>query len=253
MATSIDINADLGEGADAAHLTHDIPLLDLVSSVNIACGYHAGNAWTMAATIRAARDRGVVIGAHPSYPDLPGFGRRELGLSAPQIGFHVAAQVRSMAAICAREGAQLRYVKPHGALYNRAAIEKNAARAIVDAIRDVDASLALLGLPSSEMQRAADERGIRFVREAFVDRSYRADGTLVPRGQPSAVIGDAEVAVARAVTLVKDGFLPTENGGELRIDAQSLCVHGDNPQAAGLLRALRAGFDAAGVSVAAFA
>jgi 5-oxoprolinase (ATP-hydrolysing) subunit A len=253
MANSIDINADLGEGADAGHITRDLLLLDLVSSANIACGYHAGNARTMAATVRAAEARGVAIGAHPSYPDIPGFGRRELGLSPAQIRFHVTAQVRSMTAICEREGARLRYVKPHGALYNRAATEKDVARAIVDAIHDVDASLVLLGLASSEMQRAANARRIRFVREAFVDRSYRADGTLVPRGQPGAIIGDTRVAVARAVALVRDGLLPTENRGSLQIDAESLCVHGDNPDAASLLRALRAGLEAAGVSVAPFA
>jgi len=166
---TIDLNADLGEGSGQPHLSRDEALLDLVSSANIACGFHAGDATTMRDTVRAAKARGVTIGAHPSYPDISGFGRRELGLAPREIRLHVAYQLRALRDVCGAENAKLAYVKPHGALYNRAAKDSRAADAIVNAISEVEPSLVLLGLAGSEMTRAAARNGISFASEAFAD------------------------------------------------------------------------------------
>lgn len=253
LHAAIDLNADLGEGFGHSRLPEDEALLDLVSSANIACGFHAGDATTMRDTVRAAKSRGVTIGAHPSYPDVPGFGRRELGLSPKQIRFHVASQLRALRDVCAGEGAKLSYVKPHGALYNRAAKDSRVADAIVQAISDVEARLLLLGLAGSEMARAAEQGGVAFAAEAFADRAYNSDGSLVPRSEPGAVIHDVQAAVERAITLVKSNTIVAQDGTTLRMSAQSLCVHGDNPDAAPMLRELRARLEEAGVSVAPFA
>ncbi|HEU4748468.1 MAG TPA: 5-oxoprolinase subunit PxpA [Gemmatimonadaceae bacterium] len=253
MPLTIDINADIGEGAGTSHLAEDSALLELISSANIACGFHAGDATSMRETVRASRSRGVAIGAHPSYPDLTGFGRRELGLATRQIRVHVAAQVKALRDICTAEGARLSYVKPHGALYNRASRKPDAARAVIDAIREVDGTLVLLGLAGSEMQSAAENAGIRFASEAFADRAYGSDGFLVPRNHPGATIEDVDSAVARAVQLVKRNTLTSIDGVELPIHAASLCVHGDNPRALQLVTALRSGLESAGVRIAPFA
>lgn len=253
MFVTIDLNADLGEGFGDSRATEDSELLQIVSSANIACGFHAGDAATMRRTVRVARDRGVAIGAHPSYPDIPGFGRRELGLSPREIEHHVSYQIDALSAICAEESAKIVYVKPHGALYNRAAWDPQAAKAIVRSIRAENAGLTLLGLPASEMSRAAEELSVRYANEAFVDRAYTSDGRLVPRSEPNAVIEDSEVAVERALNLVEEGRLTSIDGRELRINAQSLCVHGDNPSAAAMLRELRGRLMDSGVRIAPFA
>lgn len=253
MPLAIDLNADLGEGFGRSRLSEDEALLDMVSSANIACGFHAGDATTMRDTVIAARTRGVTIGAHPSYPDVPGFGRRELGLSPKEIGIHLAYQLRALRDVCGAESAKLSYVKPHGALYNRAARDAEVAAVVVRAIRDVEPSLTLLGLAGSEMARAAERGGIAFASEAFVDRSYKPDGTLVPRDEPGAVIHDVTSAVQRAVMLVKGKTITADDGTELRISAQSLCVHGDNPDAVSMLSALRARLESAGITIAPFA
>jgi 5-oxoprolinase (ATP-hydrolysing) subunit A len=253
LPLTVDLNADLGESFGSSRIFEDAALLELVSSANIACGYHAGDATTMRDTVNAAKIRGVTIGAHPSYPDLPGFGRRELGFPPKEISFHVAAQLRALRDVCGAEGARLSYVKPHGAMYNRAARDTDAAMAIVSAIREVEPSLTLLGLAGSEMARAAERGGIAFASEAFVDRAYRSDGTLVPRDQPGAVIHDVKSAVQRAVMLVKGKTITAEDGAELRISARSLCVHGDNPDAAPMLRTLRKRLEESGVTIASFA
>jgi 5-oxoprolinase (ATP-hydrolysing) subunit A len=251
---TIDLNADLGEGAGSSRASEDDALLQIVSSANIACGFHAGDAATMRRTVRVARDQGVAIGAHPSYPDITGFGRRELGISPREIEQHVRYQIDALSEICADERAALVYVKPHGALYNRAAWDPEAARAIVRSIRDRTPALTLLGLPSSEMSRAAEEEDtIRFANEAFVDRAYTSDGRLAPRSEPNAVIHDVEVAVERAMTLVSEGTLVATDGREIRIAAQSLCVHGDNPAAPAILKELRRRLEGSGVRIAPFA
>jgi UPF0271 protein len=253
LPLTIDLNADLGEGFGRSRLTEDEALLDLVSSANIACGFHAGDSTTMRDTVMAAKARGVTIGAHPSYPDIPGFGRREFGLPAKEISRHVEYQIRALRDVCGAERAKLSYVKPHGALYNRAARDPEIARAVVSAIRNVESSLTLLGLAGSEMARAAAGAGIAFASEAFVDRAYKPDGYLVPRDEDGAVIHDAKSAVQRAVMLVKGQTITADDGSELHIKAQSLCIHGDNPDAAPILRALNARLKESGVTIAPFA
>jgi UPF0271 protein len=250
---TIDLNADLGEGFGHSRSSEDEALLDLVSSANIACGFHAGDATTMRDTVRAAASRGVAIGAHPSYPDIPGFGRRELGLSPREIRFHVSYQLRAFRDICSAENAKLSYVKAHGALYNRAAKDSSAAVAIVQAICDVDPSLMLLGLAGSEMARAAQRGRLGFAAEAFADRAYKADGSLVPRKEPGAVIHDVQTAVKRAITVVKSSTVTADDGTTLGVVARSLCVHGDNPDALPMLRELRATLESSGVRIAPFA
>jgi 5-oxoprolinase (ATP-hydrolysing) subunit A len=250
---TIDLNADLGEGFGHSRVAEDEALLDLVSSANIACGFHAGDATTMRDTVRAAASRGVAIGAHPSYPDIPGFGRRELGLSPTEIRFHVAYQLRAIHDMCVAENATLSYVKAHGALYNRAARDSSAAAALAQAIRNVNPSLILLGLAGSEMARAAAHANLTFAAEAFADRAYKRDGTLVSRQEPGAVIHDVQAAVKRAITLVKSNTVAADDGSTIGVVAQSLCVHGDNPDALPLLRELRATLESSGVRIASFA
>ncbi len=246
------MNADLGEGVTTSRLAEDESILALVSSANIACGFHAGDATSMRETVRAASARGVSIGAHVSYPDIPGFGRREIGIHSSEISRHVTVQIQALAAVCASESARLAHVKPHGALYNRAARDPAAARAVARGIQGAGLELVLLGLAGSEMMRAASKAGLPFASEAFVDRGYTSDLLLVPRDEPGAMIDDTERAVERAITLVKRKTLTTSEGVERPLDAASLCVHGDNPNALDLLRALKSGLEQAGVRIAPF-
>ena len=236
-----------------SRLAEDKALLELVSSVNIACGFHAGDSTSMRETVLAARDRGVASGAHPSYPDLAGFGRRELGLEADEIGRHVTAQIRSLGETCAAAGARLTHVKPHGALYNRAARERKVARAIARSIAEIDANLILLGLADSEMHRAASDTRIPFAAEAFADRAYAPDLSLAPREHPGAVIDDPGAAAARAVKLVERGTVTTIDGVDRAVRAASICVHGDNPNALPTLRAVRLALESAGARIGPFA
>ena len=250
---TIDLNADLGEGFGRYRLTDDDALLSLASSANIACGFHAGDPVIMDRTVRAARERGVAIGAHPSYPDLVGFGRRDMDATPEEITAFVRYQIGALEAFCRAAGTRLRYVKPHGALYNRAARDPRTAGAIAEGVRQATPHLVLLGLAGSELLAAAAKVGVASAAEAFIDRAYLSDGTLVPRTRPGAVIEDAAAAVARAVALARRQPIRAIDGTELRIRADSLCVHGDTPDAVALLRAVRSGLEAEGVSIAPFA
>jgi UPF0271 protein len=236
-----------------SRLADDISILEVVSSASIACGFHAGDATSMRETVRAAHQRGVAIGAHVSYPDIPGFGRRELGLDTKEIARHVRAQIESLSKVCLAENARVRYVKPHGALYNRAARDPETAAAVVRAIRDTRPDLTLLGLAQSEMARAAATAGIGFASEAFVDRAYTNQLRLVPRDQPGALIDNIDEAVTRAVALVHRKTMTTIEGVEVPLDAESLCVHGDTTNSLELVRALRLALEASGAGVAPFA
>ncbi len=251
--TSVDLNADLGEGFGRYRLDSDIELLGLVSSANIACGFHAGDPVVMRETVSRAAARRVTVGAHPSYPDLVGFGRRELGASVEQIEADVVYQIGALAAFCVGHGVKLRYVKPHGALYNRAASEPPVARAIVRAIRSVDPELMLLGLDGSVMITEAETEGIRAAREAFVDRAYLADGRLVPRGQPGAVLEDVGAVVERAVRMVTERYVIAIDGTRRIVRPDSLCVHGDGPHAVAIVRALRERLESIGIDITPFA
>jgi UPF0271 protein len=250
---TIDLNADVGEGYGAWPAPADAELFPLISSASIACGFHAGDPTRMREAATLAARSGVVVGAHPGYPDLLGFGRRELGASPREIGDYVAYQVGAMMACAAAAGTRVRYVKPHGALYNRAARDPEVARAIAEAVRAVDPALALLGLAGSALLPAARDAGLRAVAEAFLDRGYQRDGSLTPRGQPGALIDEPAAAAARAVRLVREGVIETVEGATIAVAAESLCVHGDGARAAAALRAVRERFSGEGITVAPFA
>jgi UPF0271 protein len=250
---TIDLNADLGEGFGHYRIGADAGLLPLLSSANVACGFHAGDPMTMRQTVAAAARCGVAIGAHPGYPDLMGFGRRELGATPAEVSAYVLYQIGALDAVCRAGGTRLRFVKPHGALYNRAATDRAIADAIADATRLADPSLILLGLAGSQMIEAGRAAGLRTAAEAFADRAYAGDGTLVPRSAAGAVLHDVEIVVARAMRMVTAHLVTAIDGTEIALHADSLCVHGDNPGALDLVRALRTQFDQHGIAVAAFA
>jgi UPF0271 protein len=247
--TAVDLNADLGEWDGPGVSPVDERLLSLATSANVACGGHAGNREVMLATVQMAAKKDVAIGAHPGYADREGFGRRELELSPAEIERQVAEQVAVLAECCGRAGARLRYVKPHGALYNRAVRDGEAARAVVKGVGD----LVLLCLPGSPMMKEAARAGVTVAAEAFVDRGYRSDGSLVPRGEPGALLDDVAAAVDRALRLVTEGRLTPREGPDLTIRADSLCVHGDGPHAVALLEAVRMRFTKAGIALRPFA
>lgn len=249
---TIDLNADVGEGYGAWPAPADSDLFPLISSASIACGFHAGDPGRMRETAALAARHAVVVGAHPGYPDLLGFGRRELGASPREVADYVAYQVGAMLACASAAGTRVRYVKPHGALYNRAARDSEIARAIAEGIRAADPGLALLGLAGSALIAAARDAGLRAVSEAFLDRGYQRDGSLVPRGSPTALLADPQAAAARAVRLVREGTIDAVDGTVLRVEAESLCVHGDGARAVAVLQAVRARFAADAIAVAPF-
>jgi UPF0271 protein len=243
---SVDLNADVGEGC-----SQDAALMPLISSANIACGMHAGDADTMRAAVQLARHHGVAIGAHPSFPDREHFGRREMRLATADLQDCIVAQLRSLAAVAAAAGARLRHAKPHGALYNMAARDERLADAVVGAIKSVDPSLTVFGLAGSALLRAASRVGLRSVGEAFADRAYRPDGSLVPRDEPGSVLHDESAVASRAVAMVRERGVVAIDGTHIRLDADTICIHGDTPGAAMLARRIRDALAAAGVTVAA--
>jgi 5-oxoprolinase (ATP-hydrolysing) subunit A len=249
---TVDLNADLGEGYGAWPAPADADLFPLVSSASVACGFHAGDPGRMREAAALAARHSVVVGAHPGYPDLLGFGRRELGASPREVADYVAYQVGAMIACARAAGTRVAYVKPHGALYNRAARDAEIARAVAEGVRAADPTLALLGLAGSALTTAARGAGLRAVSEAFLDRGYQRDGSLVPRGIPGALLEDPEAAAVRAVCLVREGTIEARDGTVLRVEAESLCVHGDGARAVAVLRAVRARLAVEGIGVAPF-
>ncbi len=247
----VDLNSDLGESFGAWSMGDDDAMLPLVTSANLACGFHAGDPAVMLASSRTAVLHGVAIGAHPSYRDLAGFGRRDMEVPAEQLHADLLYQVSALAGIAVHAGGAVQYVKPHGALYNRIAVDLEVAEVVVDVARDL--ALPVLGLPGSAIATACERAGVRFVREAFVDRGYLADGTLAPRSLDGAVLTDPVEVAERAVRLATEGVVVAVDGTEVAARVDSLCVHGDTPGAVGLARAVRAALDAAGVEVTAFA
>lgn len=244
---AIDLNSDLGESWLPEVVGDDEAMLRLVSSANLACGAHGGDPVTMAAATRAAVARGVVIGAHPSYDDREGFGRRDLDVDPSTLETQLSEQVARLAGVAGEAGGAVRYLKPHGALYNR--IVRDVERAEVVARVAASAGLPIMGMPGSAIERAAREAGLRFITEAFVDRAYRADGSLVPRSEPGAVLHDATLVAARAVRFAVAGEVETVDGTTLRVDAESLCLHGDTAGAVELADAVRRALARAGVEV----
>jgi UPF0271 protein len=247
--TTIDLNCDMGESFGAWTMGQDAEVLAHVSSANIACGFHAGDPVTMRRTVVAAVARGVAIGAHPSLPDLAGFGRREMRVSADETYALTLYQIGALAAMARAAGAGLRHVKPHGALYNMAAKDRVLADAIAAAVRDFDAALILVGLAGSELPRAGEAAGLAVAHEAFADRRYQVDGSLMPRAKAGAVIDDVDDAVAQAISIAVRGEAQAASG-MLSIRADTICVHGDRPDAATFARRLRQGLESAGVRVA---
>ena len=235
----IDLNCDMGEGFGRYDIGQDAQLMPLISSANVACGFHASDPSTMHRTVKLAKEYNVAVGAHPSFPDLVGFGRREMAASPPEIRDDVMYQVGALLAFCKAEGVPLRHVKPHGALYNLAARDIEVATAIAAAVRSVDPSLYLVGLCGSAMVEAARETGLNFAAEAFADRGYRKDGRLVSRKEHGAVLDDPEIVAERVVRMVRDGEVTTVDGTGISIDPKTVCVHGDTPGAVALLRAIR--------------
>jgi len=244
----IDLNADLGEGAGS-----DEELLKLVSSANIACGWHAGDASTMRQCVRWAIDNHVAIGAHPSFPDRANFGRSTMHLPPEEIVAGVLYQVGALAAIVKAEGGTLAHVKAHGALYNQAVKEPELAAAIVDAVRRFDPSLRFFGLAGSGMITAAERAGLKPVEEVFADRGYMPDGSLVPRSQPGALIVDEEQSLAQTLSLVRDHRVTAIDGSVVAVNAQSVCLHGDGAHALAFARRIRSTLEREGIAVMATA
>jgi UPF0271 protein len=249
----LDLNSDLGEGYGRWTLGDDAAMLEVVTSANIACGFHAGDPATIDRTVRAAVERGVAVGAQVSYPDLVGFGRREIDLPPGDLTADVLYQLGALEAFAKAAGSRVRYVKPHGALYNRIVRDPVQAAAVVEAIRRYDPALPLLTLPGSAAAAAAAEAGVQAVGEGFADRAYTGEGRLVSRREPGAVLDDPGRVAARAARMATEGRVGTVDGGEVAVAVRSLCVHGDTPGAVELARAVRAALEAAGVVLEAFA
>ena len=229
----------MGEGFGIYDIGQDADVMPLISSANVACGFHASDPGTMHRTVRLAKKYDVAIGAHPSFPDRVGFGRREMSASPAEIRDDVMYQLGALLAFCMAEGVLLRHVKPHGALYNLAAKEIDVATAIAAAIRSVDPTLYLVGLCGSAMAAAAGEAGLTFAAEAFADRGYGKDGRLVSRKESGSVLGDPDAVAERVVRMVRDGKVTAVDGTDISIQPKTVCVHGDTPGAAMLLRAIR--------------
>jgi UPF0271 protein len=246
---AIDVNSDLGESYGVWTLGDDDAMLSVVTSANVACGFHAGDPTVLRAACRRAVERDVAIGAQVSYPDLLGFGRRHLDMDVHELRDAVLYQLGALDAFAQVAGSEIAYVKPHGALYHAATGQRPIAEAIVAAASEYDPSLAVLGLPGSELLNAAAEAGLEAVAEAFADRAYRPDGGLVPRREPGSVITDPDEVAVRAVRIATDGEIVAIDGSVVSVRARSICVHSDTPGAVGLARAVRAALDAAGVGV----
>lgn len=249
---TVDLNSDLGEGFGRWTLGDDEAMLDLVTSANVACGFHAGDPSTLRRTCAAAAEHGVAVGAQVGYRDLAGFGRRFIDMEPEELTDEVIYQIGALQALATAAGTTVRYVKPHGALYNAIVHHEEQAAAVVEAVRAVDPGLPLLGLPGSVVLELATAAGLRTVREAFADRAYTPAGTLVSRREPGAVLHDPQQVAARMVRLVTEGVITAVDGNEVTVAAESICVHGDSPGAVDMARQVRLALEAAGVRIGSF-
>ncbi|OWJ82238.1 LamB/YcsF family protein [Haematobacter missouriensis] len=248
----VDLNADLGESFGPWVTGDDMSMLDLVTSANVACGGHAGDPETMFETLRAASVRGVSVGAHPGFADREGFGRRVIPMPAAEIGRLVAAQVGALTGIAALAGAEVRYVKPHGALGNLAADDRAVAEAIVGAVAALPGRLAILAISGTVLEQLARAAGVPVYSEIFADRAYLPNGRLVPRSREGAMLHDADEAAERLIRFLDSGRMPVLGGDPIPLSAQSVCVHGDSPGAVVMAQQVRSGLERAGVTVAPF-
>jgi UPF0271 protein len=249
MRSYIDLNCDMGESFGAWRLGNDEALMDWVSSVNIACGFHAGDPSVIRETVQMAIKKGVAIGAHPSFPDLQGFGRREIRMSDDEIFDIVLYQVSAVKGICEAFGAKLHHVKPHGALYNQAAKNPSIASAIAAAVKCIDKNLVLFGLSGSCIIHEARKLGLKTASEAFADRTYRLDGSLTPRSHPNALIKDAKTAIAQVLQMIKKQTVTTVEGESLQIDVDTICIHGDSPNALEFAKAIYSELKKQGIEI----
>lgn len=245
----VDLNADLGEGYGPYHLGNDKALLHYISSANIACGWHAGDPLIMEETVRTAIQSGAAVGAHPGYPDLLGFGRRKLNISPPEARTYLLYQLGALSAFAQAAGSKVRHVKLHGAFYNTAARDTALAQAVCEAVTAFDKDLILVAPSGSLLLQMAKERGLRCASEVFADRAYQDDGALASRSLPNAVIHDRDIVLARAIRMVREGMIETIGGKNIPILAETICIHGDNPQALALAQSLRAALEEEGISV----
>lgn len=248
----MDLNSDLGESFGAWSMGDDAAMLDIVSSANVACGFHAGDAAGMLTTLKAAQARGVVVGAHVAYRDLAGFGRRNMDVASSDLVADVIYQIGALQGLAQAAGTTVKYVKPHGALYNTIAQDKRQATDVINAIKAIDPSLVLLALAGAPLIGWARDAGLTVVAEAFADRGYTPQGALVSRREPGAVLHDENLIARRMLTLVRDGVIEAVDGSLVRVEADSICVHGDSPGAVAIARALRKQFEQEGVQIASF-
>ncbi|GLX16109.1 UPF0271 protein [Pseudomonas straminea] len=250
---SIDLNSDLGESFGQWSMGDDAAMLDIVTSANVACGFHAGDPAGILRTLKAAAAKGVTIGAHVAYPDLVGFGRRNMDIASDELTADVIYQIGALQALATAAGTTVRYVKPHGALYNTIAHDTRQALAVIEAIRAVDARLVMVALAGSPLIELARREGLTCIAEAFADRAYTPQGTLVSRREVGAVLHDAEQVAQRMLRLVQTGEVEAIDGSVTRIEADSICVHGDSPGAIQMAREVRQLLEQSGVSLQAFA
>lgn len=249
---NIDINSDLGESFGAWSMGDDAAMLDIVTSANVACGFHAGDPAGILRTVKAAAAKNVAIGAHVSYPDKVGFGRRNMDVTSDELTADVIYQIGSLQGLAKAAGTSVRYVKPHGALYNTIAHDRRQALAVIEAIRAIDPSLVLVALAGSPLIELARSEGLQCIAEAFADRAYTPQGTLVSRREPGAVLHDPVLVAQRMLRLVQDGSIEAIDGSLVRIEADSICVHGDSPSAVEMARELRRILEQADVSLLPF-
>ncbi|MDA8447445.1 LamB/YcsF family protein [Paracidovorax valerianellae] len=249
----MDLNSDLGESLGAWRMGDDAAMLDIVSSANVACGFHAGDAAGILRTLREAKARNVVVGAHVAYRDLVGFGRRNMDVDSADLVADVIYQIGALQGLAKAAGTEVHYVKPHGALYNTIAHDARQARDVITALREVDDRLVLVALAGSPLIGWARDAGLRVVAEAFADRAYTPTGTLVSRREKGAVLHDSALIAERMLRLVSDGVIEAVDGSQVRIGADSICVHGDSPDAVAIARQVRQRFEQAGVTIESFA
>ena len=246
----IDMNSDIGESFGAYKMGDDAAVMDAVTSANVGCGFHAGDPLVMKKTVALCRDKNVAVGAHPGYPDLVGFGRRNMACTPDEVYSYCLYQIGALKAFCKAKGLALQHVKAHGAMYNQAAKNHDLALAIANAVRDAGSGfIILLGLANSEFEKAARETGVPFAAEAFADRGYMPDGTLVPRSQPGAIIHDVELATRRVVRMAVDGKVEAVDGTMIDFRPASVCFHGDTPEAVQMAKTVRKALEEAGVAV----
>ncbi|URK89045.1 LamB/YcsF family protein (plasmid) [Rhizobium sp. RCAM05350] len=250
--TAIDLNSDLGESYGAWRMGDDETMLGIVSSANVACGFHAGDPAGIWKTVKAAAEKGVSIGAHVSYPDRVGFGRRDMDVTSGELIADVIYQIGALKGMATAAGTTVGYVKPHGALYNRIAHDPKQGQAVIDALKAIDPALVLMGLANAPILNLAQASGLKTVAEAFADRAYTPDGQLVSRREPGAVLHDTQLIARRMLQLARQGTLEAIDGSTIKIDAQSICVHGDSPGAVAIAQEIRRAFEADGITVRSF-